>query len=196
MIDGAWRLWRGLFVGLAIVSIAVLGHVLAGGSADIRSQKFVVLALLALPLAIRLSDREWTTWRLFATLAAAQVVIHVALQVRLFAPNDMGAMSGPPSMHMAAVGPLSPQSTMLFSHFLAVVVTAFLLRRGEDFVLGIRARLASALFTVVADVCVPAPAPRLVAVATRPATLRVLSDSLGAVTRRGPPWTAAVRLYA
>jgi hypothetical protein len=199
MIDGAWRLGRGFVVGLAVIGIAVLGHVLAGGIADIHSIKFGVLAVAALPIAVRLSDREWTTWRLIATLAVAQVVIHVALQVRLFAPTGMANMAPVHSMHgmnMTAAGPLSPQSTMFFSHLMAVVITALVLRRGEELVLGIRNRLATALAIRFGEIRLPAPRPLVVPVVARPATLRHLSVLAGAVTRRGPPLMLAVGLQA
>jgi hypothetical protein len=199
MIDGAWRLWRGLFVGLAVVVIAVLGHVLAGGTADIHTLKFAVLGLMTLPVAVCLSDREWTTWRLLATLGAAQVLIHVVLQVRPFAPAAMPSMAGmhPMSgMKMHAVGPFSPQSTMFFSHVVAVAITALVLRRGEELVLGIRTRLACALTTRFHDVRLPALRPLVVRVLARPTTLVPMPVLAGAVTRRGPPVVAAVRRYA
>jgi hypothetical protein len=196
MIDGAWRLWRGFFVGLAVIAIAVLGHLLAGGTADIHSFKFAVLALAALPIAVRLSDREWTTWRLVSTLAAAQVVIHVALQVRLFAPTGMTSMDHMHGMNMNAVGPFSPQSTMFFSHLVAVVITALLLRRGEELVLGIRTRLASFFAVRFGEVRLPALSPLVARVVVHPTSLRNLPVMAGAVTRRGPPLTPAVGLFA
>lgn len=196
MIDGAWRLWRGFFVGLAVIAIAVVGHVLAGGTADVRSLKFVVLALAAVPVAVRLSSREWTTWRLITVLATAQVIIHVALQVRLFAASDMTSMPGMHGMNMTADGPFSPQSTMFFAHVIAVVITALILRRGEDLVLGIRTRLASTFAVRFGSVRLPALRPLLVRAVARPESLRHLPVLAGAVTRRGPPLMRAVCLHA
>jgi hypothetical protein len=193
MIQGTWRAWRGLAVGLAVVAIAVVGHVAAGGTADIRSTKFLVLALFALPVAWQLSDREWTLPRLLAALAASQVLIHVALQARLFAPANLPTSAGslPAAMTMHAAGPLSPHLLMFSSHLVAVVVTAILLRKGELAALALRSLLAS-LFCLSPHL-VAANVPELdvvrIPVASAPVlALRILRASL---SRRGPPVVAA-----
>jgi hypothetical protein len=145
---------------------------------------------------VRLSDREWTTWRLIAALGIAQILIHVALQVRLFAPPAMAPMAHMPGMNMSPVGPFSPQSTMFFSHVTAVVVTALVLRRGEEFVLAIRARLATALFFGFREVRLPALGQLVVRAVARPESLRHLPALAGAVTRRGPPLMCAAPLFS
>jgi len=85
---------------------------------------------------------------------------------------------------------------MLFSHLVAVVITALVLRRGEELVLGIRTRLGSVFAIRFGDVQLPALTPVVVRAVVRPTSLRNLPVLAGAVTRRGPPLMLAVGLFA
>jgi len=139
-LDGRWRVTRGALVGLSIMLVSVAGHAAVGGLVPYRSPAFAGLTVLAISVAVVMSDREWTGVRLLALLAIAQLVIHAGLAVRLTDPGHSGTAMG---MQMGS-GPASG-TLMLAGHIAAVIVLAVVLRRGERWLLKVRDKVASVL---------------------------------------------------
>jgi hypothetical protein len=114
---GLLRVARGSVVGLTAITLALAGHLAAGGSAPapITGAALVVLTIAG---GVALSGRRWTLAPLVTVLLGAQVVLHIAF-------------AGQPSTtHHHASG--APGAAMFVAHVLAAFGAALLLRRGES----------------------------------------------------------------
>ena len=178
---GVLRSVRAAVVGLSASGLALLGHLAAGGTAPPPEQ--LVLAVLAvLVVSLALSARRWTIGPLLAVLLGSQALFHVAF-------SGAGAAHVHGGQHeMSASGmPAHSWLLMLLGHGVAALLTALLLRRGEDWLWGLVALLARAwrVVRVAAEERVAAPCTRAI---FRPGDLPAVLDLLEhAVARRGPP---------
>ena len=172
---------RGAVVGLVASSVAVGGHVLAGGDAVTPA----VVAALALVVAgsVVASSARWTLPRLLVAVAAAQPAVHGVLWLTSPASGldpRLGAATAHDAHAHAGSG-----TAMLLAHAAAVLVAALLLAGLERCALSLwtlvhAVRLATARVTVPAALRLRAEVPAYVAPGTG---LVVLSSR----PRRGPP---------
>ncbi|MCU1553797.1 MAG: hypothetical protein JWM13_1283 [Arthrobacter sp.] len=145
-MDRRGSLWlvRAALVTGAATSLAAAGHVLAGGALPEPQVLAVVAALLLGPVAW-LARRQLSFPALLGVLGTGQLILHEAFLV-LSAPVPCLAPSGSPMGHHGPVQGMEcsasiPESmtvhadsyspAMLAAHLLALVATAWLLRRGE-----------------------------------------------------------------
>jgi hypothetical protein len=184
---GVLRSVRAAVVGLSASGLALLGHVAAGGAAPPAGQ--LTLAVLAVLVVSRaLSVRRWTVGPLLAVLLGSQALFHVAF-------SGSGAAMHVQSGHHLASGSSMPGHSglpMLVGHSVAALVTALLLRRGENWLWSLVALFARAwrVARVAADAPVAGARARAI---SRSGELPVLLQLLEhAVARRGPPGLATV----
>ena len=176
---GVLRWARAAVVGLNATGLALLGHLAAGGTAPPAGQlALVLLAVLAVSLA--LSVRRWTVGPLLAVLLGSQALFHVAF-------GGAGHVHG--GQHVAGGSTIPGHSgpLMLVAHGVAALLTALVLKRGEDWLWGLLALLARAWRAgrVAADPPVAAARSRVISRSGDvPAVLDLLEH---AVARRGPP---------
>jgi hypothetical protein len=109
---GIGRWLRGGVVGLSATALATAGHALEGGPAP-AVLVIAVLAVLAVLVSVALSRARWSLPALLAVLTAAQLLFHLALVGQ--APAAEGV-----------------SLSTLAAHSIAALLTACLLRRGED----------------------------------------------------------------
>ena len=179
---GVLRWVRAAVVGLSASGLALLGHVAAGGAAPPAGQ--LGLAILSVLVVSRaLSVRRWTVGPLLAVLLGSQALFHVAFSG---AGAAMHLHGGP---HVAGGSPMPGHSglLMLVGHSVAALLTALLLRRGEDWLWSLVALLARAWRVVRAAAEEPLAAartPAMFRLGDVPALLDLLEH---AVARRGPP---------
>ena len=178
---GVLRAVRAAVVGLSASGLALLGHLAAGGTAPPPGQ--LVLAVLAvLVVSLAQSARRWTVGPLLAVLLGSQALFHVAF-------SGAGAAQVHRGQHQmsASAMPGHPWLLMLVGHGVAALLTALLLRRGEDWLWGLVALLTRAwrVLRVAAEQPVGAHRTRA---KSRSGGVRVVLDLLEhAVARRGPP---------
>lgn len=129
------RVVRGGVVGVTTSSLAWLSHSLAAGMSLQLSHLLWVLAF-AVPVSIALSGRRWTLPSLLTVLLGGQVAFHLTFAGMYHAS---GGSALPTGMHVhvpvgaiAAMGDGSIGVRMLLAHSVAALVTALVLRRGED----------------------------------------------------------------
>jgi hypothetical protein len=115
---GAMRIVRGAAVGVSATSLALAGHVAAGGPLPTPAIG-VILVVASVSGSVALSGRRWTPSALLTVLLGVQVVFHVA-----FADHH-----GAAGMHHAGH---SLSASMMLGHLLAALATALLLNRGES----------------------------------------------------------------
>jgi hypothetical protein len=163
---GVGRWLRGSAVGLCATALATAGHALEGGPAP-AVPAAAGLAVVAVLVSVALSRSRWGLGSLLVVLAAAQLVFHVALS--------------------GGVTETRVSWSMVVGHSAAALITAVVLRRGED-----------ACWQVAYLVARPARALRAVVV-VRPAFAPVLRwfvhggarrsrlSLVHAAPRRGPP---------
>lgn len=179
---GVLRWVRAAVVGLSASGLALLCHVAAGGTAPPAGQ--LGLAILSVLVVSRaLSVRRWTVGPLLAVLLGSQALFHVAFSG---AGAAMHVHGGP---HVAGGSPMPGHSgpLMLVGHSVAALLTALLLRRGEDWLWSLVALLARAWRVVRAAAEEPMTAARTRAM-SRSGDVPPLLDLLEhAVARRGPP---------
>ena len=122
-MTGPLRFVRGAIVGSSAVVLGAGGHVLVSGMTPTTSS-LAVATVIAVVVGIAMSGRRWRLPSLLAVLAAAQLSFHVLLGGT---PHTMPGMHG-------ATGSGDPHHPVLMvvGHALAVVVSATLLERGED----------------------------------------------------------------
>jgi len=199
-VGGAARASRGAVVGLVVIALAATAHLLGGGRTAPPSLGFVITSVLWIVACAALSRREWTFGRLLGCLGASQLAFHAVLG----AEHDAAALHwvGPHAaitgtMHAgAALGaPADPATimpssspSMVMAHVAAVILSALLLRHGEQLQLRIVELFAGLVrgFRFAARprlraVC----APRIGDVAGAVLTTQTRLTSL---LRRGPPW--------
>ena len=178
---GALRMVRAAVVGLSAIGLALLGHLAAGGTAPPPGQLvLVVLAVLVVSLA--LSARRWTVGPLLAVLLGSQALFHVA-----FSGAGVAHVHGGQHLPNGSAMPGHPGLVMLVGHSVAALLTALLLRRGEDWLWGLLALLARAWRVVRAAAEGPVAVARSRAMSRSGDVLAVLDLLEHAVVRRGPP---------
>ena len=111
MTGGFGRWLRGSAVGLCATALAAAGHALEGGPAP-SVPVTASLAVVAVLLSVALSRVRWDVGPLLVVLTAAQLVFHVGLAGGVL---DSGT-----------------RWSMVAGHGAAALITALLLRRGED----------------------------------------------------------------
>jgi hypothetical protein len=178
---GVLRSVRAAVVGLSASGLALLGHLGAGGTALPPGQ--LVLAVLAvLVVSLTLSARRWTVGPLLALLLGSQALFHVA-----FSGVDAAHVHGGQHEMSESAMPGHPWLLMLVGHGVAALLTALLLRRGEDWLWGLVALLTRAWRVARVAAQQPVGGPRTRAM-SRSGDVRVVLGLLEhAVARRGPP---------
>ena len=178
---GVLRSVRAAVVGLSASGLALLGHLAAGGTAPPPGQ--LVLAVLGvLVVSLALSARRWTLGPLLAVLLGSQALFHVA-----FSGAGAAHVHGGAHVTSASAMPGHPWLLMLVGHGVAALLTALLLRRGEEWLWGFVAVLARAWRVVRVAAEEPVCAHRTRAMSWS-GDVRVVLDLLEhAVARRGPP---------
>jgi hypothetical protein len=184
--SGAGRWARGGTVGLVAVGVALAGHV-AGGASTPEPAALAAVALGAAFIGVALSGRQWTLGPLLSLLLGAQAVLHV-----MFGPGDPAApvVGGIPHAHHHAAAAATADHAalgMLPAHVLAVLITALLLRRGEQWCWAPARALARPLRIALLAGAPPVP-PRsgLPVTGQRPSSPRSLMLA-AALPDRGPP---------
>lgn len=169
--DGRWRSARAGLFALVAAQIAVLGHVVAGGTPPDLPLLTVMTALLAFALR-SVADRRRRTPELLAAMAGTQLVFHLVLS--LADAHHMGGGHADPTR-------------MLAFHVLAGVVSTGLLGHGEQLLFALYGwitRLRPRLTAAATPVGTPAS---WTAVVDR-AGIVLRSRSVGStISRRGPP---------
>ncbi|MDQ4006732.1 MAG: hypothetical protein M3211_01390 [Actinomycetota bacterium] len=178
---GVWLVVRGLAVGAAATLLALGGHIAAAGHPPSAAATLGAAASVS-AVALALSRAHWTVPRLLAVLLAAQAGLH-AVFARTPTPSSVGThVHGSTADATLA----ATEATMLAGHLAAVLLTAVVLRRGEQWLCGMLDALA---LRAVRMLDVPLaeyggrPQPVPVQAATRPRR-RVTAD---AWWERGPP---------
>ena len=168
-------------MALSASGLALLGHLAAGGAAPPAGQ--LVLAVLAVLVVSRvLSVRRWTVGPLVAVLLGSQALFHIAFTSSAAAGHVHGGQ------HVAGGSPMPGHSgpLMLVGHSVAALLTALLLRRGEDWLESL-VGLATRAWRVVRAAAEEPVAARARGV-TRSGDVPALPHLLEhAVARRGPP---------
>jgi hypothetical protein len=178
---GVLRSVRAAVVGLSASGLALLGHLAAGGTAPPPGQ-LVLVVLAVLVVSRALSARRWTIGPLLAVLLGSQALFHVA-----FSGAGAGHVHGGLQVAGESAMPGHSGVLMLVGHGVAALLTALLLRRGEDWLWGLVALLARAWRVVRVAAEEPVAAARSRAMprsSDLPAVLDLLEH---AVARRGPP---------
>jgi hypothetical protein len=181
--EGLMRWLRGGVVGLVASTLALTGHSLAAGM-SLQPTHLVWASACAVPVAVALSGRRWTLPSLLTVLLGAQLAFHLA-----FAGMSHAGHGGMATGSMA--GPMTTETghgavSMVLSHVVAAMLTAMVLRRGEDWCWSL-VRLLTRPWRLLLDVRLPlaqAPLRLGVPLVAKAGHLLLLSDSQ---PRRGPP---------
>ncbi|MEU4831317.1 MFS transporter [Streptosporangium sp. NPDC023615] len=177
------RLVRAAAFSAVCVTLAVLGHVVAGGSGP-AAWAVAASGAAVMASAVPLAGRERSTAAISTGLAVLQVSLH-----ELFA---LGDTTGPPPWH-AHGGGLGESLGMLLAHLTATLITGWWLARGETVLWALlrsaTRRLGELLGLVVFLLRPPAGAgtPRAYPHGASPVVRTVLRHC---VSRRGPPLPA------
>lgn len=129
---GAWRLTRGLVVGVTAVGLALTGHWAASGGGLPPLLLTLGLATLVGVLAVAASARRWTGPRLLVVLLAAQWLFHTVFGSATPAghiQHTAAHTTAPTADHVSTMS-----WSMVAAHVAAALLTAALLRRGERWV--------------------------------------------------------------
>ena len=142
-LRGPLRLFRAALVIALAVSLAVAGHVLGGGQLPGIGTVAVTAAVLMAPAAW-LARRQLSFAVLFALLGAGQLTLHTAFaalspgasclpRLTLTPPTHYGhgGLNCTAAVETVAMGDGANSPAMLAGHLLAMLATAWLLRRGE-----------------------------------------------------------------
>lgn len=171
------RVARGCLLTATTAVVSLSAHTAADGVLPDPSLAVVIAALTGW-LSTTLADRTQSTRSggvlgLLLTLAAAQLVIHLALSV--FGPH-----------HEVSGGPAVDTWTMLAAHACATVMLAVLIGQAERGLLAVAAGLRRMLPIVPAAAPFPAiPVPAVLAPPVPAVHTEILLRRLNA--RRGPP---------
>jgi hypothetical protein len=193
---GPMRWVRGAVVGSVASTLAWLGHSLASGMSPEPSAAVWTTACAAL-VAVALSGRRWRLPSLLAVLLGAQVAFHVVFaDVGHTVHPGHGTMSASMT-HDGTVGHgwlgafvLGHTGTLMaLAHVCAALVTALLLRRGEDWCWAL-VRLLTMPLAMVRAVGGRLTQRRHLA-APRLSYARELLLLADCQSRRGPPLTVA-----
>jgi hypothetical protein len=182
---GALRWVRAVVVAATATGLALLGHV-TGGGATPPPVTLLVLVGLVLLASLGLSGRRWTVGPLLGLLCGSQVVFHVAFG----GPTTVTHVHHGPALTGTSAMTGHQGLAMLAAHAAAALLTAVLLRRGEDCLWRVVELLATA-WRVTEVAARGAAVPRRCAEPASvlgSATVQLLEH---AVARRGPPASAA-----
>jgi hypothetical protein len=178
---GVLRSVRAAVVGLSASGLALLGHLAAGGTSPPPGQ-LVLVVLAVLVVSRALSARRWTIGPLLAVLLGSQALFHVA-----FSGAGAGHVHGGQKVAGESAMPGHSGVLMLVGHGVAALLTALLLRRGEDWLWGLVALLARAWRVVRVAAEEPVAAARSRAMPRSSDVPAVLDLLEHAVAPRGPP---------
>jgi hypothetical protein len=177
----ALRLVRSAVVALSANGLALLGHLTAGGSTPAPGP-LMMLVLVVLLVTYGLSGKRWTVGPLVAVLLGSQVLFHVVFADATTTHGHHGSLAGGMSS-----APGHPALLMLAGHAAAAMLTAMLLRRGEDWLWGLVALLARAWRAVRIAAARPVD-PTHASAGSLPGEVPAALDLLEhEVARRGPP---------
>lgn len=140
------RLFRAVLITGTMISVSAAGHVLGGGALPAPGAVAVLAVLLLVPVA-RLAARELSFLTLLGVLGAGQLLLHEAF-ISLSTPAvclpsltgqmshhgqamEMECSAAEPASMSLHLGTGSDSPLMLGGHVLALLVTAWLLRKGE-----------------------------------------------------------------
>ena len=145
-LRGPLRLFRAVLVTAAAMSLAAAGHVLGGGALPAPAIMAVLAALLLAPVAW-LAGRQLSFLALFGVLGSGQLMLHeafVSLSTRVLSPPSLAEQTSHHGQAAGAglsaavtasmpvqIGNATDSPLMLAGHLLALLATAWLLRRGE-----------------------------------------------------------------
>ena len=191
------RTLRGVVVGVAASALAWGGHSAASGMVPDPST-LLWAASAAVPVAVVASGRRWRTWSLLAFLLGAQAAFHVAF-AGMHGPSDPSGAAGSMAAAMGRPGDTTgamtaavashPALAMVLGHAVAALVTAVLLRRGENWCWAV-VRLLRTPLSLPSELppLLTTPRARVAPPWISPAVRRVLL--VDSRSRRGPPATA------
>lgn len=189
---------RGLVVAAVGVGLPVVGHVAAGGTVDVSPVALLPLGL-AVTLCVTASAKTWTMLRLAVALVAVGLLVHGALWLgqvsQASSPLDattthhLGqAMAVGSGAHVTGHS-MAMSTPMLLAHVAALVLSVWLLRRGETLLLWMWAQAQRLLSGPVFPAGCPHP-PSPNSTATKP--LDWTSLALVSGGPRAPPQLASI----
>lgn len=180
----------GAAFGVGATGLAFGGHVLAGGAAPAVAP-LAAITLTAAVASVALSRMRWRLPSLLGALLVMQAAFHVAFGSLAGPSTHAGhAHAGHPHGHTYAEqsGVTAPGWQMLAVHVVAVLVTAFVIRRGAQ-ICDLFADVLASPLSVVRVLLSPAPSLPVTRMGVR-ATCRAAMLAqlvLCAAPRRGPP---------
>ncbi|MEV0632194.1 MFS transporter [Nonomuraea wenchangensis] len=189
----ALRALRAAVFAAVSLLLGLVAHLLAGG--PVAAGWLLPAWGVAFGPAYLLAGRERTLPVIVATLAVAQVALHLLFSsAHAVEAAVAGHLHAGHAGHAAQAG-LVPDAGMLVMHAWAVLLAATWLARGEAALWAVLRRLAVRLFAVVVAVIVPAVRPLIAAPVREPVAPRpvLLGHEMG---RRGPPFGRAVTASA
>lgn len=209
---------RALFAALITTLLAQLMHVGAGGDFSVLGTGFVFVFVLW--AAMILAGRRLGHFALMAIIGLGQILMHVSMgwfgsmsgpmdhsgQAAGAAPQMAGMSASEHAMMSQPMGSLDLSQAamsqtmdhsngagvpMVIAHLVAIVITAFILKRGEDLVFSILqlavgpVRLAMRTLALARRTLAAADSRVLLEVCELPAT--IATAVIGPNYRRGPP---------
>lgn len=200
------RAGKAVLVAVFSTAIALISHVLAGGTTPGVAGILAPLAFSVL-VCLPLSGRVLSLPRLVISVLTSQLLFHWLFV--LGAPGSTALVPGAPAGHhlqtvtvvhtgMVMTPPMDhAAASMWIGHAIAAMITVLLIRRGEKALVRVRQLAAALVRTLFPQLAQPDAAriarPRLAAVCRdqRPSPLPVFGT---AMSRRGPPRRAALTL--
>lgn len=123
---------RAALAGIGATGLALITHLLAGGSRP-GVAAVTALTLTAVLACMLLGGRRWSRSSLLGFLLVSQATFHLAFNEL---PHVAHTMSGPHAGHESAAHHAMPGHAlpwqMLTAHAIAIALTAVLIRRGEQ----------------------------------------------------------------
>lgn len=212
-MTGSNKSVRALFAALITTLLAVLMHVGAGGTASAIG--IVIVFVFVMWAAMILAGRRLGYLALGSLLGLGQVLMHLSMGWFTSAPAAIGASTtgtamghqhmnhGTGALDLGQAAPMSHQMphmtgdgasaslAMVLAHAAAVLVTAVVLKRGEDIILTILqlalGPVATAIRALAEAVGVLAEFPGRVAQGEFHLPQAITSAVVGPNYRRGPP---------
>jgi hypothetical protein len=198
LTSGSLRWARGAVVGLSATCLASGGHLAGGGMAP-SAGALALTALLAVVASTALSSRRWTLASLLLVLVGAQCFFHLA-----FAGPTSSAVFDSAMSHRGAVpamghdlpvgGAMSDMAMgghhgwlMVASHLLAAVLSALVLRRGEEWSWRLLDLVGRPVRRAALELRPLSTPPRRPAAPTRAIPVLRSRLLLDVQSRRGPP---------
>lgn len=188
---------RGLVVAAVGVGLPTIGHVAAGGTVHVSPVALLPLGL-AVTLCVTASAKTWTIFRLTVALVAVGLLVHGALwlgqvsqvssQLDDVTAHHLGDATAVGSSAHLAGHSMGLSTPMLLAHVAALVLSVWLLRRGETLLLWMWAQAQRLLSgPVFSAIVAPSASPR----ATAAEALDWTSLALVSGGPRAPPQLAS-----